>query len=253
MKTQGKDAMTKDMRPEDFKAVYDRFQANVSRFDCGRFCAPLNEGQPVCCDTKHAIPVVDKPEFDLLKSRTDLWHRYKPTDATARKIVDELHKNCRAIECKGARFCERDNRTLACRAFPFYPYFDRAGELLGLGTYWIFADRCWLISNMQVVERDFVREFIDAYQYVFARDAEEKDAMKRHSANHRRISTRYKKPILLIGKEGGFLKVMPGTAEVRTATPRDMVKTGPYKSPRAYARAVKEAGGEMPAQSPFID
>ena len=125
--------------------------------------------------------------------------------------------------------------------------------MLGLGTYWIFADRCWLISNMQVVEREFVKEFIDAYEYVFQRDSEEKDAMKRHSASHRRISTRYNKPILLIGKEGGFLKVMPRTAEVRIASARDMVKTGPYKSPRAYARAVKEAGGEMPAQSPFID
>jgi hypothetical protein len=244
--------MTQDMRPADFKAVYDRFQANVSRFDCGRFCAPLNNGQPVCCDTSHAIPVVDRPEFELLKSRSDLWHRYKPQDATARKIVNELHKDCVAVECKGARFCERDNRTLACRAFPFYPYFNRQGDLLGLGTYWIFADRCWLISNMQVVERDFVREFIAAYEYVFARDEEERDAMKRHSANHRRVATRNKQPILLIGREGGYLKVMPRTAEVRPATIKDMVKTGPYKNPRAYAKAVKEAGGEMPAQSPFI-
>jgi hypothetical protein len=245
--------MTDTMRPADFKAVYDRFQANVSRFDCGRFCAPLNNGQPVCCDTTHAIPVVDRPEFDLLKSRTDLWRRFRPQDATARKIVADLHKDCVAVECKGARFCERDNRTLACRAFPFYPYFNREGELLGLGTYWIFADRCWLISNMQVVERDFIREFIAAYEYVFARDEEERDAMKRHSANHRRVATRSGKPILLIGREGGFLKVMPRTAELRPATLKDLVKTGPYKSPRAYARAVKEAGGEMPAKSPFFE
>lgn len=105
---------------------------------------------------------------------------------------------------------------------------------------------------MQVVERDFVREFIAAYEYVFVRDEEERDAMKRHSANHRRIATRNNQPILLIGREGGYLKVMPRTAEVRPATIKDMVKTGPYKNPRAYAKAVKEAGGEMPAQSPFI-
>ena len=245
--------MTGDMRPTDFKKVYDRFQANVSRFDCGRFCAPLNNGQPVCCDTNHAIPVVDKPEFELLKSRTDLWRRFKPYDFTSKKIVAELHKGCVAVECKGARFCERDNRTLACRAFPFYPYFNREGELLGLSTYWIFADRCWLISNMQVVERDFIDEFIAAYEYVFERDEEERDAMKRHSANHRRLATRNNQPILLIGRKGGFLKVMPRTHEVRVATAKDLVKSGPYKNPRAYARAVKEAEGEMPKQSPFID
>ena len=90
--------MTQDMHPENFKAVYDRFQANVSRFDCGRFCSPLNEGQPVCCDTKHAIPVVDKPEFELLKTRSDLWHKNKPTDANARKIVAELHNGSKAVE-----------------------------------------------------------------------------------------------------------------------------------------------------------
>jgi hypothetical protein len=244
--------MTQDMRPADFKAVYDRFQANVSRFDCGRFCSPLNNGQPVCCDTTHAIPVVDKPEFELLKSRTDLWRRFKPYDATSRNIVSGLHKSCVAVECKGARFCERDNRTLACRAFPFYPYFNRAGELLGLGTYWIFADRCWLISNMQVVERDFVQEFIAAYEYVFSRDEAERDAMKSHSATHRRVATRANQPILLIGREGGFLKIMPRTHEMRIATEKDMIKTGPYKNPRAYAKAVKEAGGELPPQSPFI-
>lgn len=244
--------MTQTMRPIDFKAVYDRFQANVSRFDCGRFCAPLNNGQPVCCDTTHAIPVVDKPEFALLKSRTDLWSRFKPHDATARKIVSELHKDCVAVECKGARFCERDNRTLACRAFPFYPYFTRKGELLGLGTYWIFADRCWLMSNIQVVERDFVEEFVAAYQYVFERDQGELQAMMDHSANHRRLASRNDEPIVLIGREGGFIKIMPRTHEVRPATEKDMIKTGPYKNPRAYAAAVKEAGGEMPAQSPFI-
>lgn len=245
--------MTGDMRPEDFKTVYDRFQASVSRFDCGRFCAPLNNGQPVCCDTSHAIPVVDKPEFELLKGRTDLWHRYKPVDANSRQIVADLHKGCMAIECKGARFCERDNRTLACRAFPFYPYFTKANELVGLATYWIFADRCWLISNMQVVERKFIREFITAYEYVFARDPEEKDAMRRQSASHRRVATRNNQPILIIGRNGGFLKAMPRGGEIKPAGPRDMVRHGPYKSPRAYARAVKEMDGEMPKQSPFID
>lgn len=245
--------MTKKMQPADFKTVYDRFQANISRFDCGRFCAPLNNGQPVCCDTAHAIPVVDKPEFQLLKSRTDLWSRFKPHDAIARKIVAELHKDCVAVECKGARFCERDNRTLACRAFPFYPYFTRTGELLGLGTYWIFADRCWLISNMQVVEREFVEEFIAAYEYVFARDEAERDAMKNHSANHRRIATRNNQPILLIGRTGGFLKIMPRTHQVRPATEKDLIRSGPYKNRRAYAAAVKEAGGKIPTPSPFID
>ena len=237
----------------DFRAIYQRFQAAVSRYDCGRFCAPLNHGNPVCCDTNHAIPVVDKTEYRLLKSRTDLWGPYKPTDADSRKIVETLHKSCTAIECKGAMHCERDNRTLACRAFPFYPYITRDGELVGLATYWIFADRCWLISNMQVVEQQFVQEFVAAYELVFKRDPEEREVMRAQSANHRRTFSRRQRIIPLIGRDGGYLKVIPYTGEILPADPKEFVKSRTYESRRAYAAAVKKAGGRMPEQSPFLD
>jgi hypothetical protein len=46
---------------------------------------------------------------------------------------------------------------------------------------------------------------------------------------------------------------MPKTGDVRPAAEKDLVKHGPYKTPRAYAKAVKEYGGEMPKQSPFVD
>ena len=52
-------------------------------------------------------------EFALLKTRTDLWSPYIIKDAQARKLLSDLHKTTCAIECKGAAFCERENRTLA--------------------------------------------------------------------------------------------------------------------------------------------
>lgn len=241
--------MSKGMQPKDFGELYDMFQANVSRYDCGRFCGPINGDSPVCCSTQHAVPVVEKPEWTLLKGRTDLWHRFKPYDATTRKIVNELGSSCCAIECKGARFCERDNRTLACRAFPFYPYITREGAFIGLGTYWIYEDRCWLISNMQVVERDFLKEFIAAYEFLFEKDPAEFETMKQHSATHRRTFTRLNRPIALIAREGGFLKVLPGGKGIVPLKREDLPRIGIYKSERAYARAVKAAGGTMPAQS----
>lgn len=241
--------MSKGMQPKDFAELYDKFQANVSRYDCGRFCGPLNGGTPVCCSTQHAVPVVERTEFALLKTRSDLWHRFKPYDATTKKIVSELASSCCAIECKGAMFCERDNRTLACRAFPFYPYIDRAGALIGIGTYWIYEDRCWLISNMQVVERDFLQEFIAAYEFCFAKDPAEFETMKQHSATHRRTFTRQKRPIYLIAREGGFLKVLPAGKGVVKVASEDLPRIGIYKSERSYAKAVKIAGGTLPAQS----
>lgn len=244
--------MSKGMQPKDFAELYDMFQANVSRYDCGRFCSPLNGGTPVCCSTQHAVPVVERTEYALLKSRTDLWHRFKPYDAPTRKIVDELNKSCCAIECKGARFCERDNRTMACRTFPFYPYIDREGEFIGLGTYWIYEDRCWLISNMQVVESKFLKEFIAAHEFSFAKDPAEFETMKQHSATHRRTFTRLKRPIFLIARNGGFLKVLPGGKGMVKVTREELPRIGVYKSERSYARAVKAAGGEMPKQSVIV-
>jgi len=238
--------------PADFAEIYRRFSSAVSRHDCGRFCAPLNDGAPVCCTTDHAIPVVEKSEFALLKSRTDLWRRFRPKDAAGRQIVDELSSTCMAVECKGARHCERDNRTLACRAFPFYPYLTKDDELIGLATYWIFEDRCWLISNMQVVERQFVGEFISAYEYLFARDPEEYQAYKEHSAQHRRVFSRQGRFIPLIGRAGGYLKVLPHGKGVVPAKSAEFPQLGAYRSPRVYQRAVKEAGGTMPATSPFL-
>lgn len=232
------------MQPADFGVVFDRFQSSVSRYDCGKFCSPLNNGEPVCCSTDNAIPIVDKTEFQYLRSRSDLWHAYKPTDAASRQIVQELHKSCAAVECKGARFCERDNRSMACRAFPFYPYFTAEGELVGLGTYWGFEDRCWLISNMQVVERDFVREFIAAYEYIFQRDPDELKAMKSQSAYHRRTFSRRNEPIALIGRDGGFFKVLPYTGRIVPMEAGKLPRYGAYKSEAAYRRAVKDAGAD---------
>ncbi len=232
------------MRPAEFAVVYDKFKAAVSRYDCGRFCAPLNKGEPVCCSTQHAVPVVDKAEFKLLRSRTDLWHVFKPYDAASRQIVEELHPTCAAIECKGARQCERDNRSIACRAFPFYPYLTRSGEFVGLGTYWTYGDRCWLISNMRVVERDFVAEFVAAYEYIFARDPEEYAAMKANSAAHRRVFSRRGQAIPLIGREGGFLQVLPRSGRVLPLPASQLPRFGAYVSRAAYGKAVKAAGGD---------
>ena len=82
------------MTAKDFGVVFDRFQSTVSRYDCGRFCAPLNNGEPVCCSTDNAIPIVDKTEFELLKGReTGFLLITGPEPATlaeARYFVDRV-------------------------------------------------------------------------------------------------------------------------------------------------------------------
>lgn len=236
------------LTPEDFAGIYRRFNASVCKFDCGKKCAPLNGGSPVCCSTKDAVPVVHKAEFRLLRERTDLWKRFKPYDAATRRIVDELTTSSCAIECKGAAFCERENRTIACRAFPFFPYVTRAREIIGLSVYWIFEDRCWMMSNMRLVEKPFINECLDAWDAIFARDQEEWEVYVDYSATMRRVFSRWRRPIPVLDRAAGLLVVDPSTGAARPGRDNDYPQYGPFKSESAYRKAIKEAGGTVPAE-----
>lgn len=225
----------------DYHHLYKNFSASLSKFDCGRFCAPLNGGEPVCCSVENAVPVMEKAEFKFLRSRSDLWRRFYPKKADDRAIVDDLPDSCMAAACKGARFCERDNRSIACRSFPFYPYMDKDDRVLGLATYWIFEDRCWVISNMAIVERDFVKEFIAAYEYLMAQDKGEFETFRWQSAQHRRVFSRWNRSIYLIGREGGYLKIRPKGKGMEEVKASDLPRFQPYKSESSFKKAAGKA------------
>lgn len=226
-----------------FRRVYENFTAPVSRFDCGRKCAPHNGGVPICCSTEHAVPILDRAELALLKSRTDLWHDYTPNDAEGRAIVADMHDECCAAECKGVAHCERENRTMACRAFPFYPYITREREIIGLAYYWVFEDRCWVISHLEIVTREFVRECLAAYEAIFAEDPAEFDTNRDQSADMRRLFTRRNRIIPLIGRDGGYYAVEPRTHVIRPARVEEFLRHGPYRDepPQPHADTAADA------------
>jgi len=236
------------LTPADFASLYEGFKAPVSRFDCGRKCAPLNGGEPVCCSTQNAVPVVHKVEFELLKDRTDLWKKFKPYDFATKQIVAELTHDCMAIECKGGRFCERDNRTIACRGFPFYPYLTRQKEFVGIGTYWVFEDRCWMMSNLEIVDREFVGQFVATYEGLFAKDPSEFKTYVDFSASARRVYSRWKREIPLLGRDGTLLIVEPSSGAIRPGKKKDFPKIAPFDSEKNYRAAVTEAEGEVPKE-----
>lgn len=233
-------------KTKHFKKIYEKFSAPIAKkLDCGRICAPLNDGVPVCCSTENAIPIVENEEWDLLRSRTDLWKPFVPFDKESKKIVKELPDTTCAVECKGAAFCERDNRSLACRSFPFFPYFTKDGELIGLAHYWTFEDRCWVISNVHVADKTFVTEMIDAYEYLFDKDEEQYEAYYEESATMRRVFSKRNQPIQLIGRNMEYLLVLPKSGGRVIPTEKSAFQpTKPFTSDKAYRKAIKEAGGD---------
>jgi len=208
--------------PDTYHRIFDFFDAPVSQVDCGQKCASLNEGSPVCCDTRNAIPIMQNAEWRHLKQRSNLWRGFKPFDSASRKITEELSRSCKAVECKGALNCERDSRSLACRTFPFFPYFTKAGEILGLSHYWNFEDRCWMISNMALVEQTFVDQFLKAYEILFEDDPGERQVFIDHSVSMRRVFSRWQRPIPVIGRSRQFYLVQPKDGGILTVSAEDL-------------------------------
>lgn len=216
------------LKPEEYESIYAGFESALSRYDCGQYCAPHNGGEPVCCSTQHAVPIVTVEEWKFLQSRTELWQLYQATTAAERKLKDDLPRDCRALECKGAAFCERENRSLSCRTFPFFPYITKDYDFVGLAYYWYFEDRCWVISNLQLVERQFINEFVNTYELLFQRIRGERENFRDYSATMRRVFSRWGRTIPLIGRNGGYFEVIPNTGELRPARVEDFAKHGPY-------------------------
>ncbi|MEQ9518018.1 MAG: hypothetical protein RLN89_01125 [Parvibaculum sp.] len=232
-------------KKKHFEKIHRNFTASISeKHDCGRYCSPLNGGSPVCCDVENAIPAASPPEWKVVKKRTDLWKKYKPdpTDKHAVKEVKEINETCVACVCKGAAHCERDNRLLACRSFPFYPYMTKDGEFVGLSYYWHFEDTCWVISNLQIVEQAFIDEFVKTFDLLLKVDEGEYAAFLEQSAQMRRVFSRRGEILPLIGRDGALFKVLPKSGgKIEHATLKEFKKYGPYVSEKAFAKAKKEA------------
>ena len=216
------------LKAEDFQDIYAGFDSAISRYDCGKECAPHNNGVPFCCTTQDAIPIVYFQEWQYLKSRTDLWSSFKPQTEHDRKIKASIPSNTRLVECRGVAFCEREHRSISCRAFPFFPYITRDDEFIGLTYYWNFEDRCWVISNLYIVEPRYVQEFVRAYELLFERVPNEKETFRDHSASMRRVFSRWKRTIPLIHRDGGCYKISPKTGRMRPVDPRSFPKHHPY-------------------------
>ena len=241
------------MTADDYARIYKKFDAPISRqFNCGKYCAAINGGTPVCCSTDDAVPVVQKTEWALLQSRTDLWKPFKAYDSQTRQIVKELPSNCQAVECKGAAFCERENRSFACRVFPFYPYFTREKKIAGLSYYWTFEDRCWILSNLWVAEKRFIGQILASYKYLFARDKDEEETLIDHSAQARRVFSRWGRAIPIIAPDGSYLKVLPKSGgKIVAATLKDFLIHAPYRTQKSYLREAKDSGGTEKSTPPL--
>ncbi len=103
-----------------------------------------------------------------------------------------------------------------------------------------------MMSNLEIVDRTFVEEFITTYEALFIKDPDEFDTYVDYSATARRVYSRWKREIPLLGRKGELLIVTPSTGEIRPGKPKDFPKMEPFNSEKNYKQAIKDAGGEYP-------
>ena len=105
-----------------------------------------------------------------------------------------------------------------------------------------------MMSNLEIVDAKFVREFIATYEALFFKDHAEFETYVDFSASARRVYSRWKREIPLLGRKGELLIVAPSTGEIRPGRKKDFPKMAPFSSEKEYREAIKEAAGEVPKE-----
>ena len=215
----------------DFESLYRVFDAPINDLDCGKKCAPYNTlGVPFCCDIQQIIPTAYLAEWSYLKDNTNLWDLWSDEDAQkTEKIAEEIPSGQVPIVCLGADQCQRNYRALTCRAFPFFPYLTSHGEFIGLSYYWEYEDRCWVISNLQVVDTRYILQFTTAFEALLIYFPEEILNFQSHSDRMRRTFEKENRSIPLLHQDGQSYIINPNSERMQQINIKVSPKFGPYQ------------------------
>lgn len=212
-----------------FEHIYEVFSRPLSDIDCGKRCGPHNDfGVPVCCDINLIIPSAYEAEWAYLKENTDLWQCWSSTGPVDQDLEADKQDGQVLLKCLGYQLCQRPFRTLTCRSFPFFPYLDSQGNLIGLVYFHEYRDSCWIISNLSVVTREFKSEFRSMWDELFEEYPESKENYFQFSAYFREEMAGANEPIILLDFEGDVYILDPDSELSRQVGYEDLDSFGPF-------------------------
>ena len=133
--------------PEQLRRWYRLMSVRMTDIDCGRLCAPKNEGIPYCCDQDSVVPLLYRDEYRWHRGQDRFWKKMQVRTAEHRRLIKDTHPYNVFAECPGPGQCSRGKRALVCRMFPFEPYVDKEGNVLGLVYQDERKDGCPLIGK----------------------------------------------------------------------------------------------------------
>jgi hypothetical protein len=175
------------------------------------------------------VPTAYETEWEYLKTNTNLWYIWKDSDPEyTAKLARETPDEQVLIQCLGHKQCQRNFRSITCRAFPFFPYITGNDVFIGLAYYWEYEARCWVINYLEYVTQRYVRTFVAAYVELFNQIPNELQNFKSYSSRMRKIFRKQHRRIPLLHCLGGTFLVHPENEELERINPIDLPKFGPY-------------------------
>ena len=225
--------MSRLVDKEIFRELYSGFAMPLSEIDCGLRCGPHNDyGVPVCCDIQQVVPAAFDLEWRFLQENMDLWQPWSSYGSVDLELEEELQDGQVLIMCKGYQECQRNFRTLTCRAFPFYPYLDSKGIFTGLAYYPDFRSACWIISNLEVVSQAYKEAFRRTFQRIFELYPQYRLNFASYSSYMRGKAAENDEKIVLLGFSGDAFLIDPETGQEYEVEYKELGAFGPYEITR---------------------
>lgn len=82
---------------------------------------------------------------------------------------------------------------------------------------------------MHVITKQYLNEFIEAYDLLFAEYPDDKDNYRQFSITMRRTFGRKKRAIPILHRNGNFYKISPRHGRLRRVLAANLPRFGPYK------------------------
>jgi hypothetical protein len=223
------------LQNNNFREIYDRFDAPVTSLDCGSRCAPHNPtGKPFCCDICQAVPVVYHQEWEYLQTHTELWHLWRGDECPAdpvdpQELLKDTPEHMCLLACKGPDHCQREYRSISCRQFPFFPYITSDDRFIGLAYHWDFEPTCWVISHLDEVTQAYRNAFIITYDRLFTHMPEDYESYYFLSEDMRAEFIKRRRRIPILHRNGSAYLLSPKSEQLTLVTPDQFRKFGPFK------------------------
>ena len=161
---------------KQLKRFYKLLSVPMIDFDCGKLCAPKNDGIPVCCENEGVVPILFNEEYKFHWNNGKFWKRMPPVTKEIKKFIDEAEDYYIFAKCSGHEGCERSKRSLCCRTFPLEPHVNKDGIVTGLAYAKARDIDCPLIGRPQsIFNPEYIQNVIRFWQEMFEYYPEEQE------------------------------------------------------------------------------